>query len=211
MELDMINIAIDVDDCICNTVEMDYACAYYLYKKYNKVDKEFDSTYFDVVKTFDFSKDLADKFFMTEKQFIMKHTSMYPKIFAKEVVNKLMEKGFNIYFVSSRLDKYFNGNSTKYLKKWLKKYKIKYTKAICGIPNKVDTLKELNVDLMIEDRVDFVKSMNDANIKTILIKQPYNSHYHNPLNNIAENWLDLYVLLGNMYNFRTDDIIDFTN
>ena len=38
-----IKIGIDVDDCICNTLEMDYACAYFMMK--NKLPDEIDKNH----------------------------------------------------------------------------------------------------------------------------------------------------------------------
>ena len=40
-----IRIGVDIDDCMCNTLEMDFCCAYYKYKKLNKLHDDIDKTY----------------------------------------------------------------------------------------------------------------------------------------------------------------------
>lgn len=205
-----IKLAIDVDDCVCNTVEMDFACAYYLNKQTKNLNKDFDNTYFDVTKTFDMTKEEGDNFYRKEKQFIMKNNDcMYPKVFVRKVLEKLKQKGFEIYFVSGRDDSHWNNNSTKYLKKWLKTYKIPFNGVYSNVQNKNELCKKLEIDYLIEDRIDYTEKANNDNIKTILIKQSYNKEYSHNLNQFAENWLDLYCLLGEIYNFKTDDLISF--
>ena len=60
---------------------------------------------------------------------------------------------------------------------------------------------------MIEDNPNFVKKLNDKNIKTILIKTHYNKDYKHNNNIFVNNWLDLYCKLGEIYNFDTNKII----
>ncbi len=94
-----IKIGIDVDDCICNTLEMDYACAHFIMKK--NLPQNIDKTHFDVTKTFSMAN--GDLFYTKEKEYIMKHNSMYPKVFVKEVIQKLRKRVLK--FFSSHLEK----------------------------------------------------------------------------------------------------------
>lgn len=204
-----IKLGIDVDDCICNTVELDYACAYYVHKKTKNLAGDFDSTYYDVTKTFGFTKEEGEQFYKDEKQYIMKHTSMYPKVFVKEVFRALRRHGFEIVIISSRDNKFWKGNAQKYLKKWLKTYHIEYDKIYANVSNKADLCQDLNIEYLIEDNVDYIKKANTLGINTILIKQSYNKDYNSPHNIFAENWLDLYSILAKKYHF-TEDIIQFT-
>lgn len=50
-------LVIDVDDCMCNTIEMDFACAC-VYKNIKDCEN-YDSSYFDIVKTFNLTKEEA--------------------------------------------------------------------------------------------------------------------------------------------------------
>ena len=202
-------LGIDIDDCICNTFEMDKASAiYYAEKNGINLTKEMkDTLYYHVPSVFGFTDEQELDFFKQEKQFIMKHNYMYPKVFVKEVISKLIEKGFKIYFITSRDNIFWNGNAKKYSKKWLKKFGIKYTALFADVKNKFELCKSLNVDYIIEDNVKFVEAVNKVDIASILIKADYNKDYVNDLNIFAENWLDLYVKLGKIYNFDTNDII----
>jgi len=198
-----IKIGIDIDDCICNTLEMDLACAMFKYKKYDGIDK----SYYDVTSSFDM-KD-GDNFYKQEKQFIIKHTSMYPKIFVKEVFEKLKSKNFEIIIITTRDNKFWNGNAYKYAKKWLKKYKIPYDKLFANAFDKNIILQQENIDLLIEDNSLHASNANNIGVKSILIKTSYNHSYSHPLNQFAENWLHVYSILSKIYNFKDNDIIEF--
>lgn len=206
--MEKIKIAIDMDDCISNTLEMDYACARYMFKKYNlEIPQDLDKTYYEVPTSFKMQD--GDKFFMDEKKYIMKNNSMYPKVFVKEVVKKLREKGFEIIFITSRKNKFWNGDSYKYADLWLKKYEIEFDKLYASVEDKERLCKEEKVDIIIEDNAGFVSKVNSVGINSILIQASYNSHYNHPLNQFAETWLDVYELLGKRYNFDYHDIIEF--
>ena len=202
-------LGIDIDDCACNTLEMDLACGLY-YAKLKNIelpDNAWECKNYYVPEEFKFSKEAEDEFFVQEKQFIMQHTAMYPKVFVKEVIDKLKQKGFKINFITSRLNYFWNDNSHKHAVKWLKKHKIKFDKVYANLDNKLEVCKKLNIDFMIEDNLNFVKKLNDNNIKTILIKTDYNKEYSNENNVFVHNWLELYVELGKIYGFETNDLI----
>ena len=198
-----IKIAVDVDDCICNTLEMDYACAYHMMK--NNLPNSIDKTYYDVTKSF--NMDDGDLFYVKEKEYIIKHTSMYPKVFVKEVFDSLRKKGFEIIIITSRFNKYWKGKAELYLKKWLKKHNIKYDKIFADVYNKCEVCLKNGIDCLIEDNCENVRAVNSCGIKSILIKTSYNENYSNPLNVFAENWLDAYTILAKQYGFDGDDII----
>ena len=187
---------------------MDYACARYMFKKYNlEIPQDLDKTYYEVPTSFKMQD--GDKFFMDEKKYIMKNNSMYPKVFVKEVVKKLREKGFEIIFITSRKNKFWNGDSYKYADLWLKKYEIEFDKLYASVEDKERLCKEEKVDIIIEDNAGFVSKVNSVGINSILIQASYNSHYTHSLNQFAETWLDVYELLGKRYNFDYHDIIEF--
>ncbi|MGN1200749.1 MAG: hypothetical protein ACI4R8_00595 [Candidatus Caccovivens sp.] len=200
-----VNIGIDVDDCICNTLEMDYACA--CFKMKNRLPKEIDKTYYDVTKTFEMED--GELFYVKEKEYIMKHNSMYPKVFVKEVIKNLRKKGFKIIFITARYDKFWNGKAKYYLKKWLKKFDIQFDEINVNVSNKGEYCINNKIDCLIEDNCENVKFANNYGIKSILIKTSYNQDYKNELNTFAENWLDVYSILAKCYNFDENDLISF--
>ena len=195
-----LKIAIDIDDCMCNTVDIDFAYGYYYSKQNNIFQKAkiYDSTYYYVPTTFGFNDKQTYDFFVNEKKYIMKHTAMYPFSFVKEVINCLY-KNCIIIILTSRENKYWNNNAYKYAKKWLKKYKIKFDKLFVQKLNKGEFCKQNNIDLLIEDNLNYVKSANELGIKTILLKKEYNKEYVNKNNNMALNWLHLFDLINETY------------
>ena len=203
-------IGIDIDDCICNTLELDLACGLYYAQKHNipLPENAWQNKDFYIPRAFSFSKEQEMDYFLQEKKYIMKHTAMYPKVFVKEVISNLKKQGFTIYFITSRDNIFWNGNSYKYSKKWLKKHRIKYNKLFAGIQDKVALCKKLNLDFMIEDNPDHASKLNQNDINTILIKTEYNQNYDNSKNFFAYNWLDLYHKLGDIYKFETNNILE---
>ena len=102
---------------------------------------------------------------------------------------------------------FWNGNAKKHALKWLKKFKIKHDAVYANVKSKLEICQQLNVDFMIEDNPAYAEELNNNGISTFLIKADYNKKYDNHLNKFAENWLDLYVKLGAIYKFDSNDII----
>ena len=198
-------IGIDVDDCICNTLEMDYAYAYFMFKDKIKNIDEIEVKHYNVTKLLNIKN--PDDFFMQEKKYIMKHNSMYPKVFVKEVLEKLREKNFEIFIISSRESKFWSGDAEKYLRIWLDKYEISYDNVFCDVANKAEICEKYGIDILIEDNPTYAQNANNKGLETILLRSDYNKHYQNPLNKFAQSWIELYRILGEKYNFNYNDII----
>lgn len=202
-------IGIDVDDCVCDTVEMDYACAYNKYKNLKQFPQNVDKTYYDVTKTFNMTPEEAEVFYKTEKQYIMKNNSMYPRVFVKEVLNILKKQGVTIYFITAREGRFWNNKTKKFLVKWLKSFNIKFSKVFCNVLNKAEFCKNNNVDLLIEDRAEYVMPANKLGIPSILIKNTYNNTYNHELNHFAESWLEVYELVCKIFNLHFEPLINW--
>lgn len=203
-------IAFDVDDCLCQTQKFDeIACRNYMKNHGKTIDENLDfNTSFCMPKLFGLNTIEEEDFAIKTKQYIMKHIAMLPEYFAKEVIDKLKENEFKIYIISSRLNKFWNGDSKLHLKNWLDKYEIKYDGLYVGFENKADICKNLNCEFMVEDNPNFVNLLNNQGIKTILIKQQYNKNYNHKLNHTVNNFLELYEYLGEKYNFKSNDILE---
>lgn len=200
-----ISIAIDVDDCACNTLEMDLACAFYKYFKMGKKPENIDRTFFNVAKSFEMED--KDDFYFKEKQYIMANNSMYPKIFVKEAVSHLRKCGVKIIFASSRFGKFWNGEPEKYLKAWLDKFEIEYDEVKCDLEDKFEFLKQNKIDMIIEDRFKYVEEANKIGIKSILLKNSYNKEYSHKNNKFADSWLEVYDLVKKEFKLKGDEII----
>ena len=194
-------IAIDIDDCICNTWEADYNWAY-IYAKNNELEiptKQISMEKYrdvSVFNTFGFTDKQENEVFIKEKKYLMETNGMYPKYFVKEAINKLAKDGHKIIFLTSRDTNHWNNKPEKYAKKWLKKYKIHYDKVVVTSQNKGEFCKQNNCDLLIEDRKNNAFKANSLNIKTILLLNESNQDYENELNFTATCWAEIYDFIN---------------
>lgn len=102
-----------------------------------------------------------------------------------------------IYFITARMAT--GGNSAVYQTQlWLMKYGlITYKEANNVIAvnkpvEKLKHLKELNIDIMIDDHGPTVKAQNEAGVKTYLLRQPWNREYTDlPIVQSVEQFCDI--------------------
>ena len=185
-------IAIDVDDCISNTMEVDFACAWEYNKKLNpNDDKLYFANHNNPPTIFGFSKEVDDEFYIEERKRTVDENLIHPKVFAAKAINKLLSEGHEVFIVTARSD-FSWGDALALTEKWLKKADIKYTKCVANVENKGVYCKENNIDIMIEDNTKFAKQINDLSIKTILLLAEYNKKYEHELNVFASCWPEIY-------------------
>ena len=121
-------IALDVDDCITNTLEWDFACAWEFNHSHHPEDNNFYYTiHHTAPEIFKFTPDESREFYIKQRKFLIDKRLLFPKPFVKEVIDKLLQEGHEIFILTSREDTYWNGDAQGETKKWLKKYKIGYT------------------------------------------------------------------------------------
>ena len=197
MKKGKIKIAVDIDDCICNTVDADFSYGYY-YARENGLlaeGKDYDNSYFDVTQTFNIPEDRVDDFHIKEKRILMKRNNMFPSAFASSVINSLYQH-CEIIFLTARVDKYFQHKTLSFTKKWLKKFGFKYDRVVIS-QDKQKFCVENDIDLVIEDRN--AKVFNDVGIPTILMLKSYNHGYNNLLSTHAINFIHLFDIINKKY------------
>lgn len=128
-----------------------------------------------------------------EKNKFKIHSNQKLREDAKSVIRKLSLSN-NIYFVTAR-DK----NLTMLTYGYLRKNEIPYDKLfVLGTPDKVDTAKDLNCDVFIEDSYDNAIQLSNAGFKVLLIDTNYN---RKPINeNILRvyNWNEIYSIINKL-------------
>ena len=203
-------IAFDVDDCICQTRAFDeIACRNYMKNHNMPIDESLDfKSSYCMPKLFGMNQETEEDFAIKAKQYIMKNIAMLPEYFAKDVIKKLREKNFKVYMISSRANKFWNGDSKTHLKAWLDKNEIEYDDLYVGFEDKAETCKQVECEFMVEDNPNFVSKLNNQGVKTVLIKTQYNKNYNHELNTTVNNLLELYEFLGKIYNFDSTDILN---
>ncbi len=192
-------IALDVDDCITNTLEWDFACAWEYNRLHHPEDKKFYyAIHHSAPEIFNFSEQEYKDFYVNQRKQLIEKRWLYPKPFVKEVVDKLLKEGHEIFILTSREDYYWKGNALNETRKWLKKYKIGYTDLFANCTDKGLKCAELKVDLLIDDNPKYARQVNSQGIRTIILSAPYNLKYQNVLSTHASCWPEVYYIVKDL-------------
>ncbi len=198
------NIAIDVDDCLSNTAEVDFETCWEYYKKLNKdTSKNFVNDYHNAPTIFGLTQEQGDTFYKEQRKLCIKDDLIKPKVFANKIIDKLITNGHNIIIISHRGDEFW-GDAMKETKKWLTKYDIHYMKCITNCENKGLHCLQNHIDVLIDDNLKNIKQCNDLGVKTITFNNNYNEKYYpnelknykNNLNIYASCWTEVYEKIG---------------
>lgn len=199
-------IAIDVDDCISNTAEVDFVTCWEYNKRINPNDKKkYVSGYHNAPTIFGFTKQQDDEFYIYQRKLCIEQDLIKPKIFADKIIGKLLSDGNEIIILTSRGDKYW-GDALSETKKWLDRYGIKYTQCVANSGNKGEFCKKNKIDLMIDDNLKYIKQCNDMGIMTITFDNNYDQSYYpeelknfeSPLNQFASCWSEAYEIINDL-------------
>ncbi|MBC2582670.1 5' nucleotidase, NT5C type [Clostridium sp. DJ247] len=182
-----LNICIDIDGTITD--------AYYWLditnKHFNKNIKEEQVTEYEIHKILGVEEKEYSEFY--EKNKIKMHSEEKLRPDVKAVLIRLSLL-CNIYFVTAR-DK----DLTILTHSYLKKHEIPYNDLfVLGSHYKVDTAKQLNCNVFIEDNYDNAIQLSNAGFKVLLIDTNYN---RKPINeNILRvyNWKEIYSIINKM-------------
>lgn len=193
-------IAIDLNDCITNTSEVDFELCYLYHKKLYPNDKNYYvNDYHNAPSIFGLTKQQDDDFYIHQRKICIEQDLIKPKVFAVKVMTQLINEGHQIRILTGRGD-YCWGNAQLETKKWLDKYNIPYTQLSSKITEKGKYCVENNIDVLIDDSLKYIKQCNDLGIKTITFDNNYNSkydpdylkNYNHKLNVYASCWNELY-------------------
>lgn len=179
-------IGIDIDDTITDSYN----------KILDELQKVFGINKFDCIKQgmtyYDIKKQIPNynEFCFDNFEEILKDVPLKPGV--KEILDKLINKGHEIYFITARrLGEY--KNPYKFTKKFLADNCINYTKLHIGVINKGKFCKENNIELFIDDTVEKCKSAKEHGIKTYLFDNTFNKET-NEYERVY-SWYDIYERL----------------
>ena len=185
-------LAIDLDECVADTFEVDLATCYLYNKRNNLLKKSF---YLPVSshapRVFEMSLQEEEKFFIEQRKLVIEKKLLRPKYLAKEIINKLYDENNEIIIMTARNDKYWK-NAAKESAAWLDENGIKYSKVIANCLNKGQACKENNVDILVDDNLYLIKQANSYGINTITYWSPFNKKYKDKLNVFASCWPEVY-------------------
>ena len=191
------NIGIDIDGVLIDikTPIVDYASKYFIEEN---MPVKIDVENYSII---DCMPDQEEKFWT--KYFITYLKESKARLFASEIVEKLIKDGNKIYIITSRNEDYgvpleYHGKVKELTKKWLSEQNIKYDKIIfTPDENKLQECINNNIDIMIEDSPENIKSISS---KIPVIK--YECSYNRKLtgNNIitAYGWYHIYNIITKM-------------
>ena len=147
---------------------------------------------YDSEKVFEVSKEQWKEFWTQHIFDYSKNISIRP--FASEIIKKLKNENNKIFIITAR---YFTTYQNEYneqmqniVKEWLEKNNVVYDEIIFG-EDKVDICKELNINVMIEDKPENILSIS-RDIPVICYDHLYNEKLHNPNIIRCYNWHDIY-------------------
>lgn len=123
-----------------------------------------------------------------------------PMEHAVEVLNRLKEEGYEIYFISARLTNIEGCNAEAITKETFQKYNIPYDKLIVNAREKLPVIKENKIDLYIEDSFETVRELTDNGIKALLMTTKMNKDLSASDIKRVETWDEVYDYIKGLNN-----------
>lgn len=188
-------IAIDLDDVISNSLT---SFLEYFNKSQNYFDelKYQDFTSYNLHKIIPISQEEELKLFL-EYDNSDYYLEIKPIEGAIEAINQL-KQNHQLIIMTARPQ-----NQEKQIRAWLKKNKINISEIFFirkeyGAPSKTkgEYCKELNVDILIEDNIDYAKTCIENNIQVFLFDSPWNQEENlNELITRVKSWREILIHL----------------
>ncbi len=117
-------------------------------------------------------------------------SQMKVKESAKEVIDRLKEDGYKIYFITARSNKFYK-NAYEFCNNYLNKNKIYFDKLIVGQNHKLNVCQNENILLMIDDSIDTCERLKDNGIDSLVFNSQINSEKDTYCDRV-DNWLEVY-------------------
>ncbi len=178
-------IGIDIDDVITDSSR--------LFKEYFE---KYGSRYFEpdemkenliYIMRGNFVNDKIKKFILTYIKEIISNVKLKPN--AVEVLTRLRESGDEIFLITTRGIKVFEGAEELTIK-YLKDHNVPYDNIIFNAYNKDKEIKENNIELMVDDSVEICENLNLKGIKSYLFTTDVNKNQNTSVKRVFD-WLDL--------------------
>lgn len=181
-------IGIDID----GTITTPFYWLDFYNKNLNKNMKPKDITTYDHHLSFGISLHAFNTFRNNHLEEI--HDLALPRHEATLYVNRLFFEFQDIHIITAREEKL-----ERLTRKWLDKYKINYLSLHhLGSTEKLSTAIQLNLDVIIEDRLETALEMIKWQIPTILFNTPYNEGLEHPLLYRVNTWAEAYAVIKKM-------------
>lgn len=194
------NIGIDIDDTISNTLEVsiDYARKYVKNDLHRNVKEDYNSSKDHNYIRSIFGLSRAEESDFWSKYFIPTAKEVVPKAGSVEAINKLKEEGNKIIIVTARWNQEgFDAKEDS--EKWLKKQGIKYDKIITNATNpgeKAEVAKKEKLDVFIDDSIQNCEEVADSGTKSFLFTTKANEYYDMKKATRVNSWKEIFDKIG---------------
>lgn len=204
-------IGIDIDGCINNQHDfvINYGCKYISDNKLTYTIKDYSAENSEQI--FGWTSEVAHDFWETYRPVLVKENI---RPFCSEIINKLFDEGNEIYIITSRYngdiwwDSDSRDNVHDITMDFFKHYNIKYTDIIFS-QNKLDTIKQYNIDIMLEDNLKNIELISDL-IPVFVMSNTYNIKINNDNVIRCYCWYDFYNKFHNFIK-KNKNILIFSN
>ena len=185
-------IGIDIDGVLTDFEKWQLEVGSKFFIKYNKNIVNPDG--YDSDTVFDVTKEMDSEFW---NDYLYDYAKNEPaRKFAGEVIDKLKDKGYEIYIITARYLTDRNDNLGKEMRniviEWLKENSINYDKIIFSQEDKRNICKENNVDIMIEDAPKNIVELSEVLPKVICFDALYNREIAKDNVIRCYSWYDIY-------------------
>ncbi len=183
-------IGIDIDDTITNSsiVVKEYA-----YKYDNDYNNRLVPNIDSIMRGF-LEDEYVQKFYDEHSKDI--GNAIEVKENAKEVIDKLRSEGNQVYIITARSNKFY-GDAYAFTEGYLKRHNVNFDKLVTSQTYKLEYCKNEGIDLMIDDAIDTVESINKEGINSILFTSEINKDKETNVRRV-NNWLELYEIIHNL-------------
>ena len=188
-------IGVDIDGVLTNIDS--FVCDYFTkFCHDHNLDYKITEFNYSLAKTYNMSEE-DDKAFWDE--YLYFYATQFPvRPFASEVLKKLKDEGHEIYIITARhtTDK-IGGDMQNLVLEWLKKNEITYDKIVFTKnknQRKVDEIKQLKIDVMIEDNPSNINEISEI-IPVICYNALYNQNCKGENIFRCYSWYEIYKLI----------------
>ena len=194
------NIGIDIDDTISETFEtlLPYAQKYTIenLKRKSEIDMNQDFLdHFYIVYMNKWNKEEATDFWNKYYGKILREVNI--KKFAAEAIYRLKQEGHKIYLITARWDMP-NDNIQEITKQWLKENNVEYDELVINASDKLQLIKEKNIDIFIDDSFSNCKNVaENSDAKVYMMTSRVNSNFHDSKIERVYSWPEVYHLIEN--------------
>jgi len=183
-------IGIDIDDTLTKTTEI-------ILKYAEMFNSEYDYKLVDNMKASLKGKIIEKKYIDFYRKYIVQMSmEVELKEHSKEIIDKLLSEGHEIFFITAREDNFYK-DAYKVTYDYLKKNNVNYTKLITGNVNKGITCKLEKIDVFFDDLYKNVIDVDNVNIKVVLYNSVNNMDINSSVDRI-NSWIELYEYVNKL-------------